>query len=165
MFSIDTSSTFRIVVVLTTLLTGACAYERSPRQVDASNPTVSYKYRSDDDLIQANQMAAEFCSRYRSTPQPAQFATDRDGDRVVVFECVATRGSDATQGHAHRDYDHGHGSYDRDMTYRYRTDDELMDASREAQVICMNTGYATMSSRIVDNHDGTRTVTFQCRKA
>jgi hypothetical protein len=144
----------RYATALLVLGAGACApYDRAPHQVEASNPTVTYKYHDDDDLIQANQMAANFCQRYRGVPQPAQFATDRDGDRVVVFECIAS----------------SHGSpgerYSRsDMTYTYRTDQELMDASRDAQAYCMRNGNGTVNSNIVRNGDGTKTVTFQCRR-
>jgi hypothetical protein len=47
------------------------------------------------------------------------------------------------------------------MTYTYRTDQELLDASRNAEAYCMR--YATlMTSTIVSNPNGTKTVTFQC---
>ncbi len=47
------------------------------------------------------------------------------------------------------------------MTYSYRNDQELLDASRSAQSLCAPTG-APMSSTVVTDVNGNRTVTFQC---
>lgn len=140
-------------VVFAGLLGTACeSYEHSsPRQIEASNPTVTYKYHNDDELIQTNQLAAQFCDRYQSVPQPANFTTDNSGDRVVIFECVATSMQAG-------------GSYsNNDLTYTYRTDQELMDVSRNARAYCMNSGSSQVVSNIVSNGNGTKTVTFQCR--
>lgn len=135
-------------------MASACApYSSSPRQIEASNPTVTYKYRSDDELVRTNQLAATFCDRYQSVAQPVSFATDAAGDRVVVFECTATSlpGSPYPRSRS-------------DLTYTYRTDRELMDVSRNAQAYCMNSGGSSqVVSRIVSNGNGTKTVTFQCR--
>lgn len=138
--------------VLAALLGTACApYEHSsPKQIEASNPTVTYKYHNDEELIQTNQLAATFCDRYQSVPQPVNFTTDSSGNRVVIFECVGT----STAG---RPYSNS------DLTYTYRTDRELMDVSRNAHAYCMNSGSPQVVSNIVSNDDGTKTVTFQCR--
>jgi len=155
---IDSMRSRFAMIAAVIVLTSACEYQSAPRQVEARNPTVSYKYHGDDDLIQANQMAANYCSRYQSVAQPAQFSSDHEGNRVVVFECVAARGP--------APYGAVDGPYGRsDMTYTYRTDQELMDDSREAQSYCMRYGAAGVSSNIINNHDGSKTVTFQCRGA
>jgi len=139
-------------VVVAALLGTACVpYEHSsPKQIQASNPTVTYKYHNDEELIQTNQLAATFCDRYQSVPQPASFTTDSSGDRVVIFECV---GSSTPN----RSYSNS------DLTYTYRTDQELMDVSRNAHNYCMNSGSSQVVSNIVSNGNGTKTVTFQCR--
>jgi hypothetical protein len=120
--------------VLAALLGTACVpYEHSaPKQIQASNPTVTYKYHNDEELIQTNQLAATFCDRYQSAPQPVSFTTDSAGDRVVIFECVGT----SMPGKAYSNSD---------LTYTYRTDQELMDVSRNAHSYCMNSG----SSQVV----------------
>ena len=139
-------------IAFVALVGGACVpYEHSsPKQIEASNPTVTYKYHNDDELIQTNQLAATFCDRYQSAPQPVNFTADAAGDRVVVFECVATSMP-------------GRSYSNSDLTYTYRTDKELMDVSRNARAYCMNSGASQVVSNVVSNGNGTKTVTFQCR--
>lgn len=141
--------------VFAALLMASCVSTRSsPEQVEASNPTVTYKYRNDDELIQANQRAITFCQQYPSSlPRTASFSNDSDG-KIVVFECVpaATFAAAATavrQPNA-------------DLTYSVRTDQDLLDASREAQIHCLNNGLPEMDSNITVNSDGSKTVTFRC---
>jgi hypothetical protein len=125
----------------------------SPQQVDASNPTVTYKYRNDDDLIQANQRAITFCQQYQSSlPRTASFSNDPDGSKIVVFECVPAAALSTTP--ILQTYP--------DLTYSFRTDQELLDASREAQIHCLNNGLPEMDSNITVDLNGGKTVTFRC---
>ena len=140
----------RAAAVLAGLVAAACApLHSSPEQVRASNPSVTYKYSSDQELVQANQRAAKFCNRYQSVPGAANFAKDSDGSQIVVFECVETPATSQEQ-------------YNPNLTYNYRTGQELLDASRNAQIYCMNRGSQQVTSNIVTNANGTKTVTFQC---
>jgi len=136
--------------VLAGLMGAACGPEfSSPEEVRSSNPSVTYKYRDDQELVQANASAATFCSRYQSVPRTVNFATDPDGSRLVTFECVPSSGATAQQ-------------YNPNLTYTYRTDQELLDASRNAQTYCMNNGSQQVISNIVTNSDGSKTITFRC---
>ncbi len=148
------ASNIRIAVIAATaalaLMGAACVPYSSPKQIEASNPTVTYKYHSDDELIQTNQLAATFCDRYQSVAQPVSFSTDTSGDRVVVFECAASSLPGTPNSRSN-------------LTYTYRTDKELMDVSRDAHAYCMNSGSPQVVSNIVSNGNGTKTVTFQCR--
>ena len=139
--------------VFAALLIASCVSTRSsPEQVEASNPTVTYKYRNDDELIQANQRAITFCQQYPSSlPRTASFGTD-SGDKVVVFECVPA----ATFAPAPVRQPNA------DLTYSVRTDQDLLDASREAQMHCLNNGLPEMDSNITVNSSGGKTVTFRC---
>ena len=146
----------KVSVRAATLLAGVMAasctpQSSSPQQVQASNPTVTYKYRSDQDLLQANQNAATFCNRYQSVPRAANFGNDPDGSKVIVFQCVqmTTPAAQPPQ-------------FNPNLTYNYRTDQELLDASRNAQIYCMNNGSQQVTSNIVTNANGTKTVMFQC---
>lgn len=66
----------------------ACAPRYSaPVQVQASNPTVTYQYRNDNELLQANQQAAGFCSQYQLQPRTLRFGEGQDS-KIVVFECI-----------------------------------------------------------------------------
>ena len=140
-------------MALATVLAASCSSFDSPKQVDASNPTVTYKYHNDDELVQTNELAAAFCSRYQAVPRSTSVIRDGSGDDVVVYECVSTSRS---TGHA--------SDFNPNMTYTYRTDQELLTGSQNAQAYCLNNGSSRVVSNIVRNGNGTRTVTFQCRQ-
>ena len=141
-------TTTTIVVVL--MLSCASTRSSAPRQVDASSPTVTYQYRNDDELIQANQRAIDFCEPYQSLPRAQSFSNDAEHNRIVVFECVSNL--QALPLH----------QPDSSLRYDYRTDQELLEVSRNAQVYCRNSGKPDMSSNVVVNADGSRSVTFHC---
>lgn len=143
----------RVAAMLALLLPAACVpqYSSPPQQVQSSNPTVTYTYHTDQDLMQTNQTAAMYCSRYQSVPRAANFTTNQDASKSVVFECVpsATQAALPPQ-------------FSPNVAYNYRTDQDLMDASRNAQIYCMNNGSRQVTSNIVTNADGSKTATFQC---
>jgi hypothetical protein len=76
-----------VAIVAGVLLTSCVARPTAPVQIQASNPTVTYQYHNDQELLQANQSAAAYCGQYQAMPQTARFADSPDG-RAVVFECV-----------------------------------------------------------------------------
>lgn len=141
---------FGAATILAGLIVASCAPQYSaPQQVESSRPSVTYKYHSDEELIQANQRAVTFCNQYQFVPQAASFANDQDGSKVVVFECVPSSMPTPPP-------------INPNLTYSYRTDQELLNASRSAQIYCMNNGSQQTISNIVTNADGTKTVTFRC---
>jgi hypothetical protein len=139
------------VAAIATLLISACSpiSTSSPVQLEANNPTVTYKYRNDDELIQTNQLAATFCSQYQLAPRPLSFTRDDAGNSIVNFECVPNAGSPATPSNPN-------------LTYTYRSDQELLEISRNAHIYCLNNGSTSNTSSIVSNGNGTKTITFQC---
>ncbi len=136
---------------LAAMMMVACGPTRpsSPRQVATTNPSVTYQYRNDDELIQANQRAMTYCQRTQSVPQAQDFSNDANGRHIVIFECVPDL-------RAHTQY------AEAPLRYDYRTDRELFEASRNAQVYCSSIGKPQIMSNIVANSDGSRTVTFEC---
>jgi len=153
MSSCLSSKSARTAAVLTALLVSACAPQYSaPQQVTATNPSVTYKYRGDQELLQANQNAMTFCGQYRSVPRTASITDSPDGGKSVVFECDAMApGAVPVQ------------PYNPNVAYNYRTDQDLLDASRNAEMYCMsNNGSQRAISTVVTNPNGTKTVTFQC---
>ena len=47
----------------------ACApFPSSQQPVQSSNPTVTYNYRTDQELLQANQNATTYCNQYQTIP-------------------------------------------------------------------------------------------------
>ena len=121
----------------------------SQRPVQSSNPSVTYNYRTDPELLQANQNATVYCSQYQTAPRTANITNNSDGSKAVVFECVRTTlpaPPPTTPS----------------QSYTYRTDQELVQVSQTAGAYCLKYGSQPMTSSIVTNPDGTRTVTFQC---
>jgi len=151
------SASVRLAIGLTMAFTAlaltSCATSRhsAPVQVAESNPTVTYKYRNDDELIQANQQAVTFCHQYQSLPRAQSFAHDSDRRNIVVFECVASSQFAAPS-----------RQLQNDLAYNFRTDQELLDVSRDAQVYCLNSGSPEMDSNIDVHSNGSKTVTFHC---
>jgi hypothetical protein len=143
---------FGAAVALASLLTTACVapYE-PPQQVQASNPTVTYKYHSDQELLRVNQSATTFCNQYHAIPRSVNFTNNQDGSKVVAFECAQMIASMPQQ-----------PLFNTNLNYTYRTDQELLYESRNAQVYCLNGGSPQVISNIATNPDGTRTVASQC---
>lgn len=136
----------------------SCAYPPSPpREVQAEKPSVTYNYRSDSDLLQASQKAANYCAQYQSVERTQRITNNPDGTKSVVFDCVKTAPVASAPAPAPIGPPH--------MTYTYRSDQELLDASRNAQSYCMRNGMTALTTNTVANVDGSRTATFQCSPA
>lgn len=129
----------------------ACAPVREPpQQVQATTPTVSYNYSTDDGLVQANTQAQTYCSQYASTPVlEGSIVDNSDGTRTVTFRCVKTAASPVTP------------IAPTPSGYEYRSDAQFVQALRSADTYCAQTGQ-TASTRIVSNPDGSKTMTFDC---
>lgn len=127
----------------------ACVTPQQPATaVAASNPSVSYTYRGDEQLVDASTKASAYCTRFQTTPQAISNTAAADGTRTVVFECVKPGSATAAAGTS--------------MTYTYRTDAELLEAARNAENYCATRGPRATSASIVHNGDGSKTATFRC---
>jgi hypothetical protein len=138
------------VALLAAGAVASCAlFPSSPQPVQSTSPSVTYNYRTDQELIQVNQRATTYCSQYQTTPRTASITNNPDGSKAVVFECVRTTppAPSATLP---------------SQSYTYRTDQELVQASQTAGAYCLRYGSQPMTSSIVTNPDGSKTVTFQC---
>jgi hypothetical protein len=136
--------------LLTAAAVVACGQLPSSQQpVQSSNPSVTYNYRTDQELLKANQNATTYCGQYQTAPRTAGLTNNPDGSKTVVFECVRTTLSASPP-------------VNPNLSYTYRTDQELVQASQTASAYCLKYGSQPMTSRMVTNSDGTRTVTFQC---
>jgi hypothetical protein len=118
--------------------------------VQSSNPSVTYNYRTDEELLQANRNATAYCSQYQTAPQTGRITNNSDGSKAVVFECVRTTLPAPPP------------SPPPSLSSTYRTDQELVQASQTAGAYCAKYGSQPMTSIMATNPDGTRTVTFQC---
>jgi hypothetical protein len=61
-----------------------CSGMGGPQQVNASAPTVTYRYSSERDLTDATQRAAAFCQTYGKS---ARLVTSSQSD-LATFECI-----------------------------------------------------------------------------
>jgi hypothetical protein len=144
-------------VVLAALAVASCTSASSPsshslQQVEATNPTVTYEYVGDAELLEAQQNAVVFCSQYQSTPRPARITRGSGGgSNNVVFECDPNLPVTAPPVVT--------GS---DLAYSYRNDQELLAAWRNAETYCTGSGRQQAVPDIRTNPDGTRTVVFHC---
>jgi len=137
------------VALLAAGVVASCAPLPSSQQpVQASNPSVTYNYRTDQELLLANQNATTHCSQYQTAPRTANMTVNADGSKTVVFECVRTTLPVPPPSPG--------------QSYTYRTDQELVQASQTADAYCRRSGSQLMTSSIVTNPNGTRTATFQC---
>ena len=143
-----------LVMAFVTLSSAACASTRTaaPAQVAASKPTVTYTYRNDDELIQASQQATAFCQQYQTLPLARSFGRDSERNDTVEFECTASSAFAAPSPRR----------LSSDLAYSFRTDQELLDVSRVAQVFCLDNDLLEMNSNIAVQGDGGKTVTFHC---
>ncbi|TXH33568.1 MAG: hypothetical protein E6Q98_21675 [Rhodospirillaceae bacterium] len=141
------------------LLVGCSSPSSPPRQVSAENPSVTYKYRGDDELLAANQKAVTFCNQYRSVPHTQDIRDSSNGEKTVTFDCMAAPATSTTMTAVPSTT---LPATNPNLTYTYRTDQELLNASRNAEIYCGNQGARQTTATIVTNTDGTRTVNFQC---
>ncbi len=136
------------------ILLSACVAPQSvpPTQVSSDTPSVKYEYRGDDQLINANQRAMDFCAQYNSAPGNAVVSTGQNGKTEVRFDCdrqlprpVATLPPSIPV-----------------MTKTYHTDQQLVAASQNAQRYCLEQGSTLAKSSVSTNTDGSRTAIFEC---
>ena len=126
-----------------------------PQAVQATSPTVTYNYRTDQELVTANQGATTFCNQYQTVPRTSNITNNSDGSKTVVFECVRTTAALPAPAPV---------PVSPPLSYSYRTDQELVQASQTASAYCSQNGALPMTSRVTTNADGSRTVTFQCAR-
>ena len=142
------------IVLLAAGAVAACApFPSSEQPVQSSNPSVTYNYRTDEELLQANRNATAYCNQYQTVPRTGNITNNSDGSKAVVFECVRTALPAPPPLSP---------PPPPSLSYTYRTDQELVQASQTAGAYCQKYGSQPMTSSIVTNANGTRTVTFQC---
>ena len=158
------------VLMLAGTLAACTGYSNGPHEVRNETPSVTYTYRNDQELAQASQRAATYCAQYQSYERTYRITSNNaDGSKSVVFECVKAPAPapvavvPATPMVAVVPAPATVAVAPMPMAYTYRTDQELLDASRNAEAYCMRSGMVTTST-IVTNANGTKTASFQCTR-
>jgi putative hemolysin len=131
------------------MLAGCTSPRHEPEAIAAANPTVTYKYQGEQELLQANQNAQSYCAQYKSVPRTVRIEHGSD-PHVVVFECVPTTTVTTVQ------------TFSPNTPYTYRSDEELLDNSRNAQAYCMAHGGQSVQT-VTTAPDGSRSVSYSCR--
>ena len=162
----DSFRAIRIAAALATAaVASACvAPPQSLQQVRAENPSVTYAYSGDEELLRAAQDAVTFCSQYNTRPGPARItASPSTGAKSVVFEC----GPNAAPAVVPQQtvVVPQPQTVAPNLAYSYRTDEELLAAARTVDAYCANSGSRGVVSSITPNTDGSKTVVFQCARA
>ena len=138
-----------VATAATLMLAGCGSSRHEPEAVAAASPTITYKYHGEQELLQANQNAQSYCLQYKSVPRTVRI--DRGSDpHMVVFECVPTTSVSTAQ------------SFNPNTSYTYRSDEELLDNSRNAQAYCMAHGGQSVQT-VTTAPDGSRSVSYSCR--
>lgn len=139
-----------VVATAATLMLAGCGSSRhEPEAVAAANPTVTYKYHGEQELLQASNNASTYCSQYNAAPHTVRIERNSD-PHVVVFECLPNAPMTTVQ------------TFTPNTPYTYRSDEELIDTSRNARSYCVAHGGQPVET-ITNNADGTRAVTYSCR--
>jgi putative hemolysin len=151
-FSGIRSKTAWLAPVLAVLLVSACAPQHSaPTQTSSTNPTVTYKYRGDEELMQASEKANAYCAQYHATAQTYRIDTESDGSRTAVFQCVALPTNMASA-----------QVYNPNYPYNDNTDQDLLGVTQSADLYCANSGGQRAVTTINTDINGTKTITFRC---
>lgn len=73
-----------LIVPVIAAAAAGCSGTSGPQQVNASAPTVTYRYSSDRELAEATQKAAVFCQNYGKS---ARLVGGPQSD-LATFECI-----------------------------------------------------------------------------
>ena len=151
------SGSLRLIVILlvATALASCAANSRPAVQTSSSKPTVSYVYGDDQGLLDATRKAETFCAQYSAWPSTTGFETRSDG-RHVTFACDQPRTSTPARSAVVVP------PAPAPLNYPYRDDRGLIDAINQAQRYCMGFNASARSTRVTNNADGSRTVSFEC---
>lgn len=126
---------------------------QAPQVTQSSNPTVTYKYRGDQEILTANQNALVFCAQYNASTTVGTITDNADGSRNAVFQCVPNQAGIAQPVMT---------TYNPNTFYVYRNDQTLLAPSPSAETYCMSNGGMRALQNVQQNANGTRTITYQC---
>lgn len=121
--------------------------------VDQAEPSITYEYSDEEGLVNASFQAENYCKNYNAWPRVSQM--ERGGARggKVTFTC----GSEREEFRASSRSD----SQPRRVDYIYRDEENLVDATIQAQKACARMGAeAKLAETRVNGEE--RTIIFEC---
>ena len=142
-------------IVLAATLASCAGFRQPAVQTSASKPTVSYVYNDDQGLVEATSQAESYCAQYSAWPRSSDIVTQSDGRHVTFFcdqpRTVMSAPATVVVPPAQQV-----------VSYPYRDDRGLIEAANQAQRYCMGFNANARSTVVVNNADGSRTLTFEC---
>lgn len=126
-----------------------------PQPVEQTTPSVTYSYRSDQELVEATARAEAYCRDYNSRPRIANITDKPDGASDVVFFCDRTMSS--VTGMTARPVNPS-------VSYNYSSHHQLVEATQTADAYCLGHNARARMAQITTNAGGTKTVIFNCER-
>lgn len=124
--------------------------------VQETAPSVSYDYTGDEGLIDATFQAEAYCRQFNSWPTTTSMDVASGGGSTVTFVCDQTRAT------AYTGTQPPPLPANPTVSYSYRNDQGLIDATNQAQRHCADFGAHARSYTVTTGADGGRTVVFEC---
>lgn len=160
MMVLNSGSARRVAQVATVLLLGvavvACTTSGRAVPVQETAPTVSYDYTDDEGLIDATLQAEAYCRQFNSWPVTADMHLGARGSNTVTFVCNQER--TVTGARAQTPPLPANPT----VSYTYRDERELIDATTQAQRYCADFGAYARSTTVTHRAGVGRTVVFEC---
>ena len=142
-------------IMLAAALVSCTGFRQPAVQTSASKPTVSYVYNDDQGLVEATRQAETYCAQYSAWPTSSDIVTQSDG-RHVTFVCDQPRTVTSAPATVVVP------PAQQVVSYPYRDDRGLIEAANQAQRYCMGFNANARSTVVINNADGSRTLTFEC---
>ena len=142
-------------IMLAVALVSCTEFRQPAVQTSASKPTVSYVYNDDQGLVEATRKAETYCAQYSAWATPSDIVTQSDGRHVTFFcdqpRTVTSAPATVVVPPAQQV-----------VSYPYRDDRGLIEAANRAQRYCMGFNANARATVVINNADGSRTLTFEC---
>ncbi|MGE0748498.1 MAG: hypothetical protein AB7K86_24765 [Rhodospirillales bacterium] len=144
------------------LMVGCAASPPPPQATETTKPGITYTYHTDADLVTVSRNAEAYCRQYNAGPRTRGIVDNPSGNgKSVRFDCdvpmvasvSAVPGPVATVPVP---------ASPPNVSYVYRTDAELIQAVRNADVYCRRFNATSRPATTTMNADGSRTAVFDC---
>ena len=126
----------------------------APTVVEATQPTVTYNFTTDEGLVLVTQKAENYCREFRASPTSHGITDNQDGTRTVVFECTRTPPPAPVV--------ESQSPANPSLTYTVRSQREFTHAIRDAQSHCEQKAMRADTLKVVRRDDGSRVMSFRC---
>jgi len=166
-----TRNGFNTVLLLATAasLAACTARPREPEAVSSTKPSITYSYTDDRSLMEATRKAEAYCGPYNTWPRTDSFYNRPEGGRNVTFVCDQPRTATLVSPQSAAVVTQppivagtAVPSSPPAVSYSYRDDRGLVEASNMAARYCMGYSAQARSTLVQSNVDGSKTITFDC---